>query len=416
LKDVSELQSYFIKRIERFVNSKGRKIIGWDEILEGGLAPGAAVMSWRGFEGGAEAAKSGHNVVMSPVSHCYFDYYQGDPSTEPTAGGGYLTLSRVYSFDPVPAELTPEEAKFIMGAQANLWTEYVATPSHAEYMVVPRMTALSEVLWSPAEKRNWNDFSKRLAVMFRRFDIMGINYSHGTFAVNINSSYNDKTNRFNVSFSGEQVNPEIRYTTDGTDPSMSSARYKKPFAISKTATIKAAIFKDGKMMGAPSVKEIGITLATGKKVTYNEPYSHKYKACEDSTLVNGIMGSPRLDDGQWQGFEGNNMDVIIDLGKEVEFTDITADFLSAPGSWVFLPEKVTYYISADGKNYTNAGSRITAIKPMDQVNQRVAISLDTTSLKARYIRVVAGNIGTCPAGHAGEGGKAWIFSDEITVR
>ena len=415
LKDEAELQSYFIKRIEKFVSSKGRKIIGWDEILDGGIAPGAAVMSWRGFEGGIAAAKSGHNVVMAPVSHCYFDYYQGDPSAEPESIGGYTTLAKVYSFEPVPQELTTEEARYVIGAQANLWTEFISTPSHAEYMVLPRMTALSEVLWSPSEKRNWPDFSKRLTSMFRRFDLMSLNYSHGTYNVGIECSYDDKTNAFIVILSSEQFNPDIRYTTDGSEPTATSKKYVKPFKIKSTSIIKAAIFVDGRAMGTPSAKEVKITLSTGKKVVYNQLCSDKYKGCGEATLVNGIRGSRRITDGQWQGFEGNDMDVVIDLGKELSFSKITAGFMAAPGSWIFLPDRVIFSVSADGTSFTQIGARMTEKRPLDQVAEHIDISFDTTSISARYVKVVARNIGTCPSGHEGEGGKAWIFADEITV-
>ena len=177
LKDEAELQSYFVKRMEKFLSSKGRRLIGWDEILEGGLAPGAAVMSWRGFEGGIEAARAGHDVVMTPVSHTYFNLYQADPATEPLAYRGMITLEKVYSFEPVPEGLTEDEAKHIIGAQACLWTEMVQDGKTAEYMILPRLTALSEVLWSAPESRNWDDFILRLPVMMARFDIMGLNYS-----------------------------------------------------------------------------------------------------------------------------------------------------------------------------------------------------------------------------------------------
>lgn len=177
LKDEKELQSYFIQRIEKFLNSQGRQLIGWDEILEGGLAPNAAVMSWRGTQGGMDAAKAGHPVVMTPTSHCYFDYYQGNPDSEPLAIGGYLPLEKVYSFDPVPQGLSADEAKMILGAQANLWTEYVSDSSHADYMTYPRLTALSELCWTSPGHKNFDDFSIRLIQQLKRFDVMGINYS-----------------------------------------------------------------------------------------------------------------------------------------------------------------------------------------------------------------------------------------------
>lgn len=177
LKDEHELQSYFITRIEKFLNAHGRQIIGWDEILEGGLAPNAAVMSWRGTEGGIAAARQHHPVVMSPGSHCYFDHYQAKPeSEEPLAIGGYTTTEKVYSFNPMPSDLSDDEAKYIMGAQGNVWTEYMRTSDHVEYMVFPRMTALSEVLWGTADPSQYDDFFKRLTFHFKTFDSLGINY------------------------------------------------------------------------------------------------------------------------------------------------------------------------------------------------------------------------------------------------
>jgi hexosaminidase len=176
LEDEAELQSWFIHRIEEFLNANGRRLIGWDEILEGGLAPNATVMSWRGMEGGIEAAESGHDVIMTPTSHAYFDYYQGDPEEEPLAIGGFLPLERVYGLEPVPPELTGAEARHVLGGQANLWTEYIKTPDRAEYMTYPRAIAMAEVLWSPAELRNLDHFLARLHHALRRLDRLGVNY------------------------------------------------------------------------------------------------------------------------------------------------------------------------------------------------------------------------------------------------
>ncbi len=182
LKDEHELQSYFIKRIEKFLNSKGRNIIGWDEILEGGLAPNAAVMSWRGTEGGIAAAKQKHDVVMTPGHSVYFDHYQTeDKENEPLAIGGKTTVADVYAYEPMPEELTAEEKQYILGAQANVWTEYMKTTDHVEYMILPRMSALSEVVWSSKENRNWDDFSQRLNTFKDRFDALGLNYAKHTF-------------------------------------------------------------------------------------------------------------------------------------------------------------------------------------------------------------------------------------------
>ena len=176
LADEDELQSYFIKRIESFLQAQGRRLIGWDEILEGGLAPDATVMSWRGMEGGIEAARQGHDVIMTPTSHTYFDYYQGDPVQEPLAIRGLTPLEKVYGFEPVPETLSAEDAAHILGAQGNVWTEYMATTDHVEYMVFPRMLALAEVVWSPQELRNWEDFVQRLPDHLRHLDALGVNY------------------------------------------------------------------------------------------------------------------------------------------------------------------------------------------------------------------------------------------------
>jgi hexosaminidase len=175
LKDEHELQSYFVQRIEKYLNNKGKQIIGWDEILEGGLAPNATVMSWRGEEGGIAAAKQKHNVIMTPGNWCYFDHYQDSSKTEPLAIGGLTSVSEVYSYEPLPSQLTSEEAKYILGAQANLWTEYITTPEHAEYMAYPRACALAEVVWSPKESRNLNDFFQRMQTHFIRLDEWNVN-------------------------------------------------------------------------------------------------------------------------------------------------------------------------------------------------------------------------------------------------
>ena len=177
LKDEHELQSYFVKRIEEFINSKGRKLIGWDEILEGGLAPNAAVMSWRGIQGGIEAARQGHDVVMTPATHCYLDYYQSENTDkEPLAIGGYLPLDTVYNFEPVPSQFSADEAKHILGAQGNLWTEFIADTEYLEYMLLPRLTAIAELTWTPKEMKNLEDFKRRLETQVERYKIMGWNF------------------------------------------------------------------------------------------------------------------------------------------------------------------------------------------------------------------------------------------------
>ncbi|HRH46577.1 MAG TPA: family 20 glycosylhydrolase, partial [Pyrinomonadaceae bacterium] len=231
LKDEHEVQSYFIRRMEKFINSKGKQIIGWDEILEGGLAPNAVVMSWRGEKGGIEAAKAKHDVIMTPTDFMYFDYGQGDPKFEPLNIGGFVSLEKVYSYNPVPKELSADEAKYILGAQANIWTEYLKTPERVEYMMLPRMLALSEVDWTTLENKNFADFKSRLPNQFARLDAQKVNYRipapDGLQNVLLTDS--DKAK---IELTAPTPTAKIFYTLDGSEPTEKSAEYKQPFEVS----------------------------------------------------------------------------------------------------------------------------------------------------------------------------------------
>ncbi len=245
LESLEELQSYFIKRIEKFVVSKGRRIIGWDEILEGGLAPEAAVMSWRGYVGGIEAAEQGHEVVMSPTSHCYFDYYQGNSMEEPKAIGGYLPLSKVYKFDPIPPELPADKHHLILGGQGNIWTEYMYEPEHVEYMTYPRILAMAEVLWTPKDKQNYKDFLARITNQYVRLAAQGINFRMPTPEGLGNNIVVEKDTVIEIINPVADPDAKIRYTLDGTNPDNNSPIYEKPLKITETTCIKAKLFFGG---------------------------------------------------------------------------------------------------------------------------------------------------------------------------
>ena len=416
LNDEKELQSYFIKRIERFINSKGKKLIGWDEILEGGLAPEATVMSWRGLEGGIAAARQGHDVIMTPTSHCYFDYYQANPDFEPEAIGGFTTLKKVYSFEPIPEELTADEGKHILGAQGNVWTEYISTQEHAEYMALPRMIAIAEIDWSPAKLRNWDDFRQRLEGQYKRLEYMGVNYSKGSYAVDIQTQYDAKVNKIHVSLSSEQPGIPIRYTTNGNEPTAASPQYTVPFDISANAYIKAGLFVDGKLKEKASEIPVIFHHAIGKPVEYVESYSSRYPASGPSTLTDGIRGNTNHRDGRWQAFLGADVEVIIDLGKEVPVRSVATTFLQNTRSWIFAPSMVEFSLSSNGKKWHSVYEKRsplpekaegTLIQPFSN-----AYPLDA---KARFIKVKAFSRGNCPDWHEGKGGECWIFLDEIVV-
>ena len=415
LKNVGELQSYFIKRIEKFVNSKHKVLLGWDEIIEGGLPAEATVMSWRGFEGGIEAAKLGHDVVMTPTSDCYIDYYQGPMDQEPLSIGGYVPLSKVYNFSPVPPELDAAAAKHILGGQANLWTEYVPNFKHAEYMTFPRIAAMAEALWSPKDVRGWDDFSRRIGLMMKRYDQMGINYSKSSYKVSAKSQYNPEKKELAVSLSSELAGIEIHFTTDGSEPNAQSPAYTEPVLIDKTSVLKAVSIENGAPAEKTLNQSFNINKATAKPVKYLVPYSENYKGSGEYTLVNGIRGSTNHADGEWQAWSGTNMAIVIDLQQATEIHTISAGSLQSAGSYIFLPKKVEFYTSDDGFNFNKIAEVVNAVDPLSGQKQQKEFTATFKPVTAKFVKVVAQNLGQCPKGHIGEGKPAWLFVDEIIV-
>jgi len=411
LKNENELQSYFIKRMETFINSKGKTLIGWDEILEGGLAPNAAVMSWRGAEGGIAAAKLKHFVVMTPGAYCYFDHYQGSPKNEPLAIGGYITVEKVYSYEPTPKELKKPFQKYVLGAQGNVWTEYIATPEQLEYMVFPRICALSEVLWSPKKLRNYTDFKWRLISHFKTLDMMKVNYSKAIFETKFLVSSAKSDSCVEISLSNDIENSSIYYTLDGSEPTVSSNKYQNPVNISSESLMKFVAFKNNQQIGKTCEQKFWITKSSGKKITLlNEP-SKSYNTGGSLTLVDGIVGRSPWYGKEWLGFLGEDCNATIDLGTKQNISKITVDVLSAEWSWIYLPKSIEILVSDDGINFTS-------VKKSDSPEiekQKRAIAFNFENLKTRYIKVIAVNYGKIPAGKPGEGEKAWLFMDEIMI-
>lgn len=411
LKNEHELQSYFIQRIEKFVNNKGRKIIGWDEILEGGLAPNAAVMSWRGTEGGIAAAKQNHYVVMSPGSHCYFDHYQGNPKNEPIAFGGYTPVEKVYAFNPTPKELSSEEAKYIMGAQANVWTEYIETPSHVEYMIFPRILALSEVLWGTSNPENYTDFQNRMLKHFHVLEQKGINFSKAVFDIttNVIASPNGKGILFELNSAKNKNN--IRYTTDGTSPTINSLTYSSPIEISEDAILKAAYFENGIQKSTTLQQTFHVNKATGKTIELQFQPSENYNHGGALTLVDGMVSKNKTLGKDWLGFSGIDLNANIDLGKIEHFNKVTISVLESQGSWIYYPESIEILISNNGKEYKTI-SKIFR-ESINIVDGKVIINCKNQ--QAKFIKIIATNFGKIPNGLPGAGSKAWLFVDEIGV-
>jgi hexosaminidase len=415
LRDEEELQSYFIKRIEKIVTAGGKRLIGWDEILQGGLPPEATVMSWRGVEGGIDAARQGHDVIMTPVSHCYFDYYQADPEFEPEAIGGYTTLKEVYSFEPLPSELSSEEARHVLGAQGNLWTEYVPTPSHAEYMVLPRMAALAEVVWTPRARRGWEEFRKRLDVHLQRLDALGVTYSGGTFRPAFRTRARPDQGELDLVITSEQSSPLIRYTRDGTDPDENSPRYSGPIPLRESSWIAAALFEGATPAGRVVAKDVIVHDAVGSQVRYRTPYSDRFPS--DSTfLVDGLKGSLDHTDGYWQAFLGSDIDLDIQLPRPVRAKRIVLSFLVIDGSRIFPPGEVSVEVSADGRTFSPVLDADVDTAEEEGPVRRLEFTFEPEgSASTAVIRVRATVDHTCPPGHPLEGMQTLLFVDEVIV-
>lgn len=284
LKDESELQSYFIKRIENYLSDKGKFIIGWDEILEGGLAPNATVMSWRGIEGGIKAAKEGHDVIMSPNTYCYFDYYQA-LHNEPYAIGGFTSLEKVYSYNPFPHELSKEESKHILGVQANLWTEYISSFEYAEYMILPRFSALAEICWTNVENQNYSDFSRRMIDQYARYGYLNWNYRVPT-PIGL-SSQKIISQQESIILENPIPGSIVKYTLDGTEPDINSKTYSQPILIDKSTTIKAkTLMPDGKL-GRVVISAISLidTAINGLNYSYYEGNWSKLPNFDDENAI-----------------------------------------------------------------------------------------------------------------------------------
>ena len=408
------LQSYCMTRIEEFLNSKGRQIIGWDEILEGDVAPNATVMSWRGMEGGIKAAQLGHDVIMTPTSFCYFDYYQtADTKDEPLGIGGYVPIEKVYSLEPVPAVLTEEQSKHILGAQANLWTEYIHSSEHVEYMVLPRMAALAEVQWTQPEKKDFKDFTKRLARLMKFYQRDGFNYAKHVFDLKVDFTPDVTKKAVVVTLSTIDDAP-IYYTLDGTEPTTASLKYTEPVSITETADFQAVVIRpEGKSKVVN--KKISFNKATYCPIELTFQPSEKYKFGGAITLVDGMKGNDSYATGAWLGFVGGNVEAIIDLGQESEIKQVATNAIVDMSAWIMGSTGLVVSISDDNKEFREVAAKdIPAETNIDKKGvENYEITFDP--VKARYVKVVIKRSPALPKGHAGEGKAAYMFIDEIEV-
>ncbi|HYF30760.1 MAG TPA: family 20 glycosylhydrolase [Chitinophagaceae bacterium] len=441
LKDEHELQSYFIQRMEKYVNGKGKILIGWDEILEGGLAPNAIVMSWRGETGGIEAAKQNHKVIMTPGNYCYFDHTQTKNEDSVTIGG-FTPLDEVYGYEPLPKELAADKHKYILGAQGNVWTEYIKNPSKVQYMIFPRLAALSEVLWTPKEKRDYKNFEKRLPAIFKRYDLLGINYSKAYYDIKASITPAPGNNgvywtlQTNVPTpikisEAKLIKKKVPAEPTGTNGQVvmkdttvmeftKAMDYKAPVLIKQSSLFQATNVLGGTKTtgyryGTIITQRFSFNKATGKKITLKTQPSSSYPGNGGAFgLVNGAVSEKGISSAEWLGWSGPDMDATIDLGKSEKLSAVDVHTMEQNGGWIYLPASVEVFISKDGKTFTPIGKTSEFTKDNTGfLSGSMRVSFSPTT--ARYIKVIARNYGKIPEGKPGAGHPAWLFVDEIQV-
>lgn len=405
LKDEHELQSYFIQRIEKHVNSKKRQIIGWDEILEGGLAPNATVMSWRGTAGGIAAARLKHNAIMTPETPLYLNHSQ-TRNEDSITQGQYNPLELVYAYEPVPRELG-SDSSYILGAQGNMWSEYISNKSKLEYMLFPRISALAEVVWSPKDKRNWTDFERRLPILFQLYRSWGANYSNAFY--DIQPSVVPLNGGVGLKLETNAAGNKIIYVM-GKERSSSFA-YSSPVAVTRSGEIGAALTdQNHKIISGWAWQRFHLNKATGKKITLTTMPNRSYSAGGPFALVDGIQNTIGMSkSAQFLGFLGTNLEAIVDLDSVQAISNIVLHAFEQQPSWIYRPSSVSIAVSEDGNNYRTLQ---TDIKPSGTKHLLYQVSIPA---RGRFVKIQAVSPGVITAGNQGAGNKAWIFVDEIEV-
>lgn len=408
------LQSYVTARVEKFLNDHGRSIIGWDEILEGELAPNATVMSWRGMQGGIEAAKMNHDVIMTPTTYCYFDYYQTQfIDDEPFGIGGYVPVELVYSFEPAPDILTKEQKQHILGAQANLWTEYIKTSEHVEYMLLPRLAALSEVQWMQPDKKDYDEFLTRLPQLTLLYDKLNYNYATHVFDVHPLLTANFDNNSLDVSLSTIDNSP-IYYTLDGTNPDENSNQYSEVLSIKESTELKAVSIRENGSKSKLYSESVKVNKSTFKPTKLLTKPAGGYEFSGAGMLVDGLFGAnTNYKTGKWIGFQGNDLIVVIDMQESTEISSLSINNAVITGDWIFDTSEIIIEASDDDSNY----SIIKAESFDSDKDHRAEISehkVEFEPVTAQYFKVTV-KTSVMPDWHPGKGRRAFIFVDEIVL-
>ena len=409
------LQSYVISRIEKFLNSKGRNVIGWDEILEGGIAPNATIMSWRGETGGLEAARQGHDAIMTPNTYLYLDYYQSkDIANEPFGIGGYLPVEKCYSYEPYPAGMSDEEKAHIIGVQANVWTEYIATEDHVHYMMLPRMTALAEVQWCNADRKDWDRFYNAADYFCSIYEMMGYNYAKHILQVKSDVKV-DVENKAAVVTLSAQGNAPIYYTLDGTTPTAQAQLYTGPVTVKETCQLKAVAMNKGVEKDVLTI-DIPMHKALGKKVTFSRKPHPRYANGLPQSLVDGIRGPQIFKSAEWGAWNGDPVSLTIDMEQTEPYSSVTVGMISDKPSYVFFPEKIAVAVSEDGENFTEVALLDNGVEEENDPDVLKDFTLVFPETSARYIKVTVVPVQSVPEWHYAAGRRTYAFLDELIVR
>ena len=409
------LQSYVMTRMTKFLGSKGKKIIGWDEILEGEVAENATIMSWRGVNGGIKAAQMGHDVIMTPNTFYYLDYYQSlDKENEPLAIGGYLPIEKCYSYEPFVEWMTEEQKARILGVQANLWTEYIGTADHLYYMLLPRMAALAEVQWCEAENKNWDRFVDSADDICSIYDFLGYNYATHIFDTKGDVKINKEKSCVEVHLKAQGSAP-VRYTLDGSEPTEDSPLYEAPVEIRQDCVLKAASSRNGEATRVYQ-KIFAYHKAMGREiVNLTETHPNYTYSCPDM-LTDGLRGSGPYNSGEYAGWYNQPMEVVINMG-DIPFSNVTLATLVFRYDYIFGPTYLSVLTSEDGENFTELARKdYPIVGKAGDGNGNIEFALDFPETTAKYLKVVAGCLEALPEWHSGAGRPGFVFVDEIIVK
>ena len=413
-KALVNLQAYVTNRVETFLAQHGKRIIGWDEILEGNISQSATIMSWRGTDGGIAAAKAGHDVIMTPNTHCYLDYYQSRRiQDEPFAIGGFVNVEKVYSFEPYTPEMTPEQRAHILGVQANLWTEYIKTHEHLEYMLLPRMSALSEVQWCAPEKKDYGRFLDKMSSMVKIYQKLGYNFARHIFEVQpvIGVDVENACPQVRLTTQGDAP---MYYTLDGSEPTASSTLYTEPVCVRDGEVFKAIVVREDIPTHVYS-QSFTRHKAMGKSITMNTEPSELYAAGLPQSLVNGVLNEDQdAAAGEWMAWRGKPVEVVIDMNGESYSTLSVRTFVS---KWedMYAPLGLEAYVSEDGQNFEPLAIEEYPIEEETVPDGIKKYDLEFPETSARYLKVVVRTVPALPAWSERPGKPAYLFLDEIKV-